>query len=708
MTIQATLKAVWRKLPLSAARKARLRTWLARHGWLPGTLAHVTPTAEPDHPTVAWQRQWLLPPPRGTSIGRRDWIIFGILGWNFRIQRPQHLARELARSGDAVFYIEPDFVPSQEPGFSLRQIDPDLPLFAVKLHLTEAPAIYFQGAGPAQLAQLRQSMAALLARRGILACTAVVQHPYWSPLADTLPNALWVYDCMDHHEGFGGMPDDLLALEHAFMARADAVVVTSDWLRDWAIGQGRTEVEVVRNGCDYAHFHAPVGAPYRPADGRRVIGYFGAIAEWFDVELVLKLARRFTDCEIVLIGGDTVQAGKRLSVLPNVRLLGERPYAELPHHLHGFDVCLLPFQRIPLTLATNPVKVYEYLCAGREVVCIDLPEIAQFGDLVRRADSHEAFLDAVGQALAQPADAARRAERQAFAQRQTWVVRAEQLRQVVQERAARLPSVSIVVLTYNNWAYTQACLGSLFARTDYPGPWEVVVADNASSDETVPRLREWAAREPRMKLVLNASNLGFAAGNNTGLAAASGDYLVMLNNDTVVTRGWLLTLLRHFQRDPELGLLGPATNHIGNESKVDVFYTELADMPSAARAWTLPRMGRLYPMDTLAFFCVMLSRQVFQRVGPMDETFGRGFFEDDDYCRRIAELGLRMGCADDALVHHRLSASFDKVDNGERKALFERNKAYYESKWGPWQPHGYRPAPGLALQPSAGSPGHSS
>jgi GT2 family glycosyltransferase len=74
----------------------------------------------------------------------------------------------------------------------------------------------------------------------------------------------------------------------------------------------------------------------------------------------------------------------------------------------------------------------------------------------------------------------------------------------------------------------------------------------------------------------------------------------------------------------------------------------------------------------------------------MDENFGRGFFEDDDYSRRIEQQGLHLACADDVLVHHRLSASFDKVDNGERQALFERNKAYYESKWGPWTPHRYR------------------
>lgn len=631
-----------------------------------------------------------IQPKRGTPSGQRDWIIFGIIGWDFRIQRPQHLARELARQGDTVFYIEPGFVADAQPGFRVRQLDPDLPLYAVQLHLDGAPQIYFDAAHAAQTEQLRQSMALLWAQWGIEAATAMLQHPYWTELALGLPNTLQVYDCMDHHEGFGGMPEGLVKLEHDYMARADVTVVTSQWLHDWATERGRGDASIVRNGCDYAHFHAPATTTYSPAQPRKVIGYFGAIAQWFDVELVRKLAQRFDDCEIVLVGDDTVQAGRSLASLSNVRLLGEKPYAELPHYLHGFDVCLLPFQRIPLTLATNPVKVYEYLCAGAEVVCSDLPEIAQFGDLVHKADTHEAFIAAVEKALREPAAEAERERRRAFARSQTWAERAGALRRSVQQ--ASLPSISVIVLTYNNWAYTEACLNSLFTRTDYPGRLEVVAADNASSDETVERLRQWAEREPRLKLVLNDRNLGFSAGNNTGLAAATGDYLVMLNNDTVVTRGWLLGLLRHFQADSGLGLLGPATNHIGNESKVPVHYDTLAQMPAAARAWTLAHMAQTYPVPTLAFFCVMMPRAVYERVGPMDETFGRGFFEDDDYCRRIEQAGLRKVCADDVLVHHRLSASFDKVDNGERQALFERNKAYYESKWGTWKPHRYRDA----------------
>lgn len=706
MKMMPVLGALWRRLPLSAERKRSLKIWLLRH-WpslqgaaLPSHAAAIrafpqealqaAPMAKMAHAehTAQTAEPARQAPHRTTPLGRRDWLVFSIIGWDFRIQRPQHLARELSRTGDATFYIEPFFIADAQAGYQIRQLDESLPLYAVTLHLAGAPQIYFKAATPEQQSQLRKSLAMLVRDWGIESGSAMVEHPYWTPLVLAMPNTVRLYDCMDHHEGFGGMPQDMVDLEHVLMQQADTVTVTSQWLHTWATGRG-VGTHIVRNGCDYQHFSRQPAQIYQSDGGRPVIGYFGAIAEWFDVVLVEKIARTFAHCEVLLVGADTVQADKVLGKLPNVRMVGERPYTELPFYLHGFAVALLPFQRIPLTLATNPVKVYEYLCAGKEVVCTDLPEISQFTDLVHKAADHDAFIAAIGHSLQCPGDNTVQAARKTFAQEQTWQHRAQELQACV--RQLRFPSVSVVVLTYNNWAYTEACLDSLFLHSDYPGQLEVVVADNASSDETVERLQEWAAREPRMKLVLNQENLGFSAGNNTGLTAATGDYLVMLNNDTVVTRGWLLTLLRHFQADDRLGLLGPATNHIGNESKVPVVYDTIAQMPAAAREYTLAHMGKLYPMKTLAFFCVMLPRTVYDSVGPMDEHFGRGFFEDDDYSRRIEQQGLHLACADDVLVHHRLSASFDKVDSGERQALFERNKLYYESKWGPWVPHSYRP-----------------
>ena len=251
------------------------------------------------------------------------------------------------------------------------------------------------------------------------------------------------------------------------------------------------------------------------------------------------------------------------------------------------------------------------------------------------------------------------------------------------------PLISIVVLTYNNLEYTRQCLHSLETHTDYDNV-EVIVVDNASSDESPAFLAAWAEAGPRRRFIANDANLGFSAGNNVGLRVAKGEYLVMLNNDTYVTPGWLRTLRNQIRRHPQAGLVGPVTNNIGNEAKIDIVYGTMEEMVERAGVYTRAHAGQSFPVRTSAFFCVMISRQAYELVGGLDEQFGVGFFEDDDYCRRLEQNGLQRRCVEDAFVHHQLSASFNKLKAEVKQKLFEQNKALYEAKWGPWTPHGYR------------------
>src|SRR5690606_27809880 len=115
---------------------------------------------------------------------------------------------------------------------------------------------------------------------------------------------------------------------------------------------------------------------------------------------------------------------------------------------------------------------------------------------------------------------------------------------------------------------------------------EIIVVDNASSDGTPTFLAEWVASGEDRKLILNAENKGFAAANNQGLSVAVGEYMVLLNNDTYVTPGWIRTLVRHLQRDKSIGLIGPVTNNIGNEAKIDIIYTGMAEMLLESAVYT--------------------------------------------------------------------------------------------------------------------------
>jgi GT2 family glycosyltransferase len=519
------------------------------------------------------------------------------------------------------------------------------------------------------------------------AVDCIVQHAYWFPLARRIPNSTLIYDCMDHHEGFGNVAQELLDLEIALMRRADLLVATSDWIEQHGKRENRN-VEVIRNAGEYDFFSKRPDNVYRDPENRKIIGYYGAIAEWFDLDLIKQVAQSFPQHLILLIGNDTVQAKKYLKACPNVVMEGEVPYASLPHYLHAIDVCLLPFKVIPLTLATNPVKVYEYLSAGKPVVSVKLPELSQFGELVWAVENPTDFVSAIHDILETlpEADSTLQA-RQSFAQGQTWQHRAASLRHAIDTLPQ--PKVSVVVLTYNNLELTKACLNSLLTQSHYAN-LEIIVVDNNSSDDTPAFLNAWADGHPDRIVILNPDNKGFAAGNNVGLAAASGDYMVVLNNDTVVTAGWIKGLIRHLQDNKDIGIIGPITNNIGNEAKVSTRYSRIEDMHAESSEMTRIRMGQWFEINTLAFFCVMFPRSTYEQVGGLCEEYGLGFFEDDDYCRRVQHHGMRAACAEDVFVHHHLSASFNKLGAEKKQALFEKNKAIYERKWGAWVPHTYR------------------
>lgn len=652
-----------------------------------------TPASEPPDSSPS-----LAPVPAGPRLadtlpGVADVFVWSVIDWHFRIQRPQHLSRALAGRGHRVFYVSNNFIDSAKPGFRVEPLDDEGRLFQVHLHLAGAPAIYHALPDQAQLDALHASLAKLLAWTRTRASLSLVQHPYWSGLLRSVPNARVVYDCMDHHAGFGNNAPQVLRAEQALLADSELVVVTSAWLRDEVAPSARA-VALVRNAGEFDFFSDPPAKVFRDPAGRRVIGYYGAIAEWFDVALVREVALARPDDLVLLVGNDTIDAAGQLAGLDNVRFTGEVPYAELPYWLHGFDLALLPFRVLPLTQATNPVKVYEYLAAGKPVVAVDLPEMAQFGGLVRTATGAASFVAQVAAALAGAPDADAAQARRAFAASQTWDHRADEFDRAIGSIVE--PVVSVVVLTYNNLALTEGCLASLEAHSDYAA-LEVIVVDNASTDGSPDWLRRWVA-EPsaaghRRRLILNEANLGFAAGNNVGLAAATGDVLVMLNNDTYVTPGWVRTLCAHLRREPTLGLVGPVTNNIGNEARIEITYRDMDEMIARAGEYTRAHPGRRLPIRTAAFFCVAMPRATYERVGGLDEAFGVGFFEDDDYCRRAEAAGLGVACADDVFVHHYLSASFDALAAERKRELFERNRAIYEAKWGPWLPHAYRGAP---------------
>jgi GT2 family glycosyltransferase len=252
-----------------------------------------------------------------------------------------------------------------------------------------------------------------------------------------------------------------------------------------------------------------------------------------------------------------------------------------------------------------------------------------------------------------------------------------------------LPKISIVVLTYNNLNLTKKCLYSIDKYTNYYDK-ELIIVDNCSSDGTQKYLNQFKETNDYTTVILNDHNYGFAKGMNIGAQKANGDFIVFLNNDTYVTYNWLYTLLRHFQKNSQIGLICPSTNNIGNEAKISIQYNDMSEMSLKAEILSAAHSGVFEELPMVAFFCAMIPATVWKTIGNLDENYGIGWFEDDDYSYRVKKAGYLLGCARDVFIHHFGSASMNKLESATKIQLFHINHEYYEKKWQlKWQPPQY-------------------
>jgi GT2 family glycosyltransferase/SAM-dependent methyltransferase len=255
------------------------------------------------------------------------------------------------------------------------------------------------------------------------------------------------------------------------------------------------------------------------------------------------------------------------------------------------------------------------------------------------------------------------------------------------------PVASIVMLTLNQLAMTQLCVESLLAHSTLP--FELIVVDNASTDGTRAYLRELAGRDERVKVIYNAANMGFAHGCNQGIACARGEVVVLLNNDTVVTEGWLEGLVQPMLRDGSIGAVGPRTNQtVGPQLVTYVPYgTDLPAMHRYARRYVQRHAGMGHWSSRLIGFCVAIRRVALETIGGLDGRFGVGNFEDDDLSLRLQTAGFKLWVTDEVFIHHFGHATFigERVDLG---SLLKRNGDTFARKWG------------LPVPLGSGYPGH--
>ena len=242
---------------------------------------------------------------------------------------------------------------------------------------------------------------------------------------------------------------------------------------------------------------------------------------------------------------------------------------------------------------------------------------------------------------------------------------------------AKLPTVSIVIPLHGQPDDISLCLQSLEACQSLLH--EVIVVDNASPDNAADVAEEILDRMPCGTVIRLPQNTGFAHASNRGYEASTGEVVLFLNSDTVVTSAGLIRLMETLMSSGSVAAAGPMSNNVGHFQRVNAPYTSLAHLNLFTEDFAAS--GRTdSDTDMLVGFCMAVKRHALQETGGFDESFGIGTFEDNDLCYRLRRAGWRLRLSARSFVHHSGSQTLTKVVS-DVEGLINSNKSAYLFKW---------------------------
>ncbi len=221
----------------------------------------------------------------------------------------------------------------------------------------------------------------------------------------------------------------------------------------------------------------------------------------------------------------------------------------------------------------------------------------------------------------------------------------------------------IIIPVWNEKALTVKCIDSIRQNTHFP--YRILIIDNGSDPETSRYLKELTNKNPDLiNLKRNDENLGFPKAVNQGIALSDAPYLCILNNDTEVYNGWLTEMIRVAESSADIGIVNPASNNLGRK------YTQP----------TSEDYGKYIEMSVCIGFCMLIKREVVDKIGKLDEIYSPGNFEDTDFSRRAVKAGYRCVMARGAYVYHVQNTGFKKRKDWDEK--FKRNLDIFNERWG--------------------------
>ena len=239
---------------------------------------------------------------------------------------------------------------------------------------------------------------------------------------------------------------------------------------------------------------------------------------------------------------------------------------------------------------------------------------------------------------------------------------------------------SIIIVSHNNFETTTGpCLESLLHDHENH-EYEIIVVDNASTDNTPEKVKELTAGIENVRLFVNDNNRGFAGGNNDGVGLAKGEILILLNSDTRVPDRAIAKLSGLMTSHPEWGMLGPVTNEAGNEQKIFMESRIPGEIMREGEEWCVHSNCDHFPSERLDFFCIAVRGSVYKQLGGLDERFGMGYYEDADFCLRAKGTGVKMMFTEDCFVYHSSGKSFSNIGKKNVKKLMSENKRKLRNK----------------------------
>ncbi|NQT06831.1 MAG: glycosyltransferase family 2 protein [Candidatus Omnitrophica bacterium] len=230
-------------------------------------------------------------------------------------------------------------------------------------------------------------------------------------------------------------------------------------------------------------------------------------------------------------------------------------------------------------------------------------------------------------------------------------------------------SCDIIIPIWNHLKFTKECVESIIKNTSYP--YKLILIDNGSDRRTWAYLETLNVRKEIM-VIRNEENLGFVKAVNQGLKVSKAPYICIMNNDTIATEGWLSEMVDVAESDKFIGLLNPSSNNLGQHKG----YAKIERFAEKLKAFK----GQYIEMGACIGFSMLMKRELYKKIGQLDEVYGSGNFDDTDYSRRAEKEGYICVRAKGAYVYHHIKTSFTKIKSYEDS--FRKNQEIYNKRWG--------------------------